>query len=109
MHNLEGFLLLLLVWSLAIAGIVLNSISPTKYKAFLIPLYLLMGWIGVLAAYPFIKASPPNQVLLILTGGILYTIGVLFLKFKKLPLNHTVWHLFVMGASLCHFLAIYNL
>lgn len=109
LHGWISWSLLLLVWSLAIFGVVFNSIFSEKYKMLFVPLYLLMGWIGVFIVNPLLKTSSIQDVWLLIIGGIFYTAGIVFFAWNKLPFNHTIWHLFVMGGSVCHFLIICNL
>ncbi len=109
LHGWISWSLLLLVWSLAIFGVVFNSIFSEKYKMLFVPLYLLMGWIGIFIVNPLLKASSIQDVWLFIIGGLFYTAGIVFFAWKKLPFNHTIWHLFVIGGSVCHFLIICNL
>jgi hemolysin III len=68
--------------------------------------YLLMGWLMVVGFKEMQLSVPPGGVALIIAGGITYTVGVVFFAWRKLPYNHAIWHLFVMGGSICHFLAM---
>ncbi|HEY0945197.1 MAG TPA: hemolysin III family protein, partial [Opitutaceae bacterium] len=68
--------------------------------------YLGMGWLVLLAVRPLLAALPPLGFQLLLAGGLLYTGGTVFYLWEKLRYHHAVWHLFVLGGSICHFLAV---
>jgi len=65
-----------------------------------------MGWLVVIAIKPVIALIPLGGLIWILAGGLSYTVGVLFFAWEKLPFNHTIWHLFVLGGSVCHYFAV---
>lgn len=102
-----GWSLFGVVWSLAAAGIVFKSFHVKRFKAFSNIVYLAMGWLVVVAIQPMIKALPFEAIAWLLAGGLLYSSGVLFYAYEKLPFGHAVWHLFVLGGSLCHFFSIF--
>jgi hemolysin III len=70
-------------------------------------LYLLMGWLVVLAVRPIYQQLPRAALYWLLAGGLAYTGGVVFYLRKSLPFNHAIWHLFVFAGSLCHYAAIF--
>jgi hemolysin III len=98
-----GWTLLALVWGLAILGIVLQVTVPSWAKRISVPLYLVMGWLGVVAAEPLARSVHPDGLALLILGGVTYTLGVIFYAWRRLPYNHAVWHVFVMVGSVCHF------
>jgi hemolysin III len=98
-----GWTLLALVWTLAILGIVLQVTVPSWARRFSVPLYLAMGWLGVLVAEPLARSVHPDGLALLVLGGVTYTLGVIFYAWQRLPYNHAVWHIFVMAGSVCHF------
>ena len=111
-----GWFLLGLVWTIAIAGILIKAFWITCPKGFSSLLYLAMGWICVLAFTRIIQALPPAAFGWLLAGGIIYTIGGIIYALK-LPLfnsrhkyfgSHEIFHLFVMGGSLCHYIMMYE-
>jgi hemolysin III len=69
-------------------------------------LYLLMGWLAVVAAKPILLHIPLPGIILILAGGIAYTSGLAFFASKRLRYAHFIWHLFVVAGTTCHFLAV---
>ncbi|MFZ5943097.1 MAG: PAQR family membrane homeostasis protein TrhA [Bacillota bacterium] len=106
MRGVWGWVLFGLVWSLAIFGIILKIISLEKMKYFSLGLYILMGWLIVVAVKPMLAVAPAGLFMWLLAGGLIYTLGVIFYVWKKLPYNHGIWHLFVLGGSVTHFLGI---
>jgi hemolysin III len=69
-------------------------------------MYLSMGWLAVVAIKPLLERLPAGGVWLLVSGGLAYTVGTIFYGMKKVPYTHAVWHLFVLGGSICHFLAV---
>ncbi len=102
-----GWSLFGVVWSLAVFGIVFKLFHVKRFKVFSNIIYLAMGWLVVIAIQPMIKALPLGAIAWLLAGGLLYSSGVLFYANEKLPFSHAVWHLFVLGGSLCHFISIF--
>ncbi len=109
LRGVFGWILLALVWSVAIAGMTVYAIFFERIKTITVIVYLLLGWLIVIAIKPLHNALSPNIITLLVTGGVLYTTGMIFYNWKKLPFSHTIWHLFVLGGSICHFIAIYKL
>ena len=93
---------------MAIAGILLEVFFMDRFRALTVGTYVGMGWLAVIAVKPLLQALPLPALLWILVGGLSYTGGVTFYLWRKLPYNHAVWHLFVLGGSVCHFLAIFR-
>ena len=93
------------IWGLAILGIALETIFRGRLRHIELPLYLVMGWGIVAAARPMLRALPTAGIALLLSGGVLYTLGVVFFLWKR-PYHHTVWHILVLGGSICHFFAV---
>ena len=84
-------------------GIVLNSINIKKFTKISMVLYVLMGWLVVIAFGKILKTVSPKGIVLLVSGGICYTIGIIFYKMKKTKFMHSVWHLFVLGGSVLHY------
>jgi hemolysin III len=93
------------VWTLAVAGVVFQSLLIGRLPALSTTVYVLMGWVVVIAARPLIHALPWGGLLWMLAGGLAYTLGVYFFA-SKTKFAHMVWHLFVIAGSLCHFFAV---
>jgi hemolysin III len=100
------WLMLSTVWTLALAGIALRWVYGERYAWFRISLYLAMGWLSVVWAGPIVSALGWDGSGLLAAGGVAYTAGVLFYAWEKLPFNHAIWHMFVIGGSAAHVLAI---
>lgn len=101
-----GWTLFGVVWSLALLGIAFKTVFIGKYEKLATAAYVLMGWLVVIAFKQMLVTVPPGGVLWLVIGGVVYTLGVIFYAWEKLPYNHAIWHLFVLGGSACHFFAI---
>ncbi len=105
----KGLLILIIVWSLAIVGILLDLFIKRRIEWLQLAIYLIMGWM-VMLDFSALKAALPTAGLYWLTiGGIAYTAGIVFyiLDDKNLLRHaHGIWHLFVLAGSICHFIAV---
>ncbi len=106
MERAWGWALFAIVWMLAVAGIVAKTTVGFRYPRLSVALYLCMGWIAVIAIKPMMSALSTPELAWILAGGILYTAGVPFYVWKTRRYTHAVWHLFVLGGVVCHFVAV---
>ena len=105
--NPLGIILFSIIWSIAILGIVLNAINLKKYRVISAISYLVLGWVIIFAYNPLVDSIPWGGVLLLIAGGIVYTLGAIFYGFgKKVRYFHSVFHIFVLVASILHFLSI---
>ncbi|QBL09134.1 hemolysin III family protein [Rheinheimera sp. D18] len=102
-----GIALFALIWSVALVGVILELATKLKYKKLSLSLYLGMGWLVVLAIKPMLDNVEIGGLLLLLAGGLSYSVGVIFYAWKKLYLHHVIWHLFVLAGSILHFFAVY--
>jgi hemolysin III len=102
-----GAVLMVVIWSLAVAGIVFKVFFLHRFHNFSLALYLGMGWLAVLASYQLLANLPRTGIALLLGGGILYSLGTIFYKSERIPFNHAIWHMFVLVGCVCHFLALY--
>lgn len=87
------------VWTAALAGTALKVVAPDRYRMTALTLYLGMGWCGVLAGQGMIASLSPSGFHLIVAGGLLYTLGVVFFLWEMLPFHNTIWHVLVLVAS----------
>ena len=101
-----GFWLLIGIWSAAATGFFGKMFAPDKWERASIALYLLMGWAFVLAAGPISASLTQATLVLILVGGGLYTIGVVFHLWERLPYQNAIWHVFVLAASFVFYSAM---
>ena len=98
-----GWTLFGLIWALAIGGIFFKAFHFGKFRALSVISYVMMGWLIVIALKPMLQAIPAGMFLWIIIGGACYTFGIIFYAVKKIPFNHAIWHLFVLGGSISHF------
>ena len=97
------------VWALALFGIVLDTLGTRGARTVSLVIYLLMGWLIVVALKPLLQALPTTGTVWLLLGGVFYTSGVFFYVLdEKVTYFHGIWHLFVMAGSLSHYVAIFN-
>lgn len=108
----KAWVIFSIVWAIAVFGIVLYAFFKNKFKVLNIVSYIVMGWVVVIAIPEIIQFFKINDAMagfyLLLAGGLSYTLGVIFyaLQTKNLRYFHTIWHLFVLGGSICHFLSV---
>jgi hemolysin III len=98
-----GWTLFGLTWGFALFGIGLEVFFLDRYRWLTLCSYLGMGWMAVIAIKPLVTTLPFGALLWLVAGGLCYTGGVTFYLWKRLPFSHAVWHLFVLGGSICHF------
>ena len=101
-----GWTLLAIVWLLAIAGIVVKALPRTRHSWISMVLYLVMGWLALVAIKPIWELVPAPGILLILAGGLAYTGGLAFFAARTLRYSHFIWHLFVIAGTTFHFFAV---
>ncbi len=101
-----GWTLFGIVWFLAVLGIVVKAVMRGKREAWWsTALYLVMGWLVVIAIRPLIAALPPEGLAWLVAGGLCYTLGIVFFAWQRLRFNHAIWHGFVIAGSACHVVA----
>ena len=105
MRGNRGWLVFALIWGLAAAGVIVKSVFRRIPSLVSDVLYLPMGWLIVFAFRPLSESTSPGFVTWMLIGGICYTAGVVFYAWRRLPFNHVIWHLFVLGGSFSFFFA----
>lgn len=101
-----GWTLFGLVWSIALAGVVLKSIHGVRYPRLSLSLYVGMGWLVLIAIKPLWENLARPGLLWLAGGGIAYTVGVVFYANKGWRFGHFAWHLFVLTGTACHYFAI---
>jgi hemolysin III len=101
------WIIISVIWSAALAGIILKLFWFRRFKVFSLVLYALMGWMIIVALKPLIENVNSLSLFYMAAGGIFYTVGILFYTWKSLKFNHSIWHLFVLGGSICHFFMVY--
>lgn len=102
----QGIGLMAGLWGAALAGVTLKVLAPHRFRWLGLALYLGMGWAGVIAGRALMAALPTPVIVLMITGGVLYTLGVIFYLWDRLPYHNTIWHVFVLVASLVFYAAV---
>lgn len=102
-----GWTLFGIVWGCAFMGIILKLFFVKKFVILSTFFYILMGWMIVIAWKPLTEALHTNGIILLVTGGIIYTLGSVFYVWKRVPYHHVIWHVFVLAGSIFHFFAIF--
>ena len=101
-----GWSLFGVIWTLAVAGIVLRLLLHGRLHGLVVSLYVAMGWAIVVAVKPLLAHVAPGGLALLAAGGVAYTAGVGFYKWRRLPFHHAIWHGFVLLGSALHFFAV---
>lgn len=101
-----GWALFGIVWGLAALGAALEATAKQGPKALSLTLYIGLGWMVAIAVKPLLENVPHGGLILLLLGGLCYTVGVVFFSWRRLPYHHAVWHVFVLSGSVCHFFAV---
>ncbi len=94
------------VWSIAILGMIFELFTRQRFKRVSLGLYLGLGWLALVAIKPMLETVGLGGILLLVSGGLFYSLGVVFYVWDRLAFNHAVWHLFVLFGSACHFFAV---
>lgn len=101
-----GWSLFVAIWTLGIAGIILRLFLKGRLHGLVVALYVAMGWAVVVAIQPMLTRVGSGGLALLAAGGLAYTGGVVFYKWRRLPYNHAIWHGFVLAGSILHFFAV---
>ena len=108
-----AIVIFVLIWILALSGIVMNIIAFTtgkedKINRAAMTIYMAMGWISILLIYQIYKYIGMSYIIFLLLGGLFYTIGAVFYSIKKIPYNHAIWHIFILVAAFVMFYGNYK-
>ena len=101
-----GVALLSAVWIVALCGVAMKLTFPGRFERLSIVLYLMLGWAMLPVMGPVIDALSGASLVLLLVGGVLYSLGVVFHLWHRLPYHNAVWHAFVLAAAICHYIAV---
>jgi hemolysin III len=107
LSNSLGWTLFWTVWGIAGFGTILKIFFTGKFEIFSTLLYLVMGWLIIFDFENLSSIIGKDGIMWLFAGGSFYTIGILFYAIKKIPYNHVIWHLFVLGGAICHFFMIF--
>ncbi len=107
LHGWVGWTIFGIAWGAALTGIILKIFFLGRHKTLSVAMYILMGWIIVIAVKPLIQNMSPTGLSWLLAGGISYTVGAVLYSLKGLKYNHAVFHIFVLVGTVCHFITVY--
>ncbi|MBF8149637.1 hemolysin III family protein [Winogradskyella sp. F6397] len=102
-----GWPLFWTVWGIAAFGVIIKLFFTGRFEVISTLLYLVMGWLIIFDFSNVSEALGPNGILWLFAGGMSYTVGIIFYAIQRIPFNHVIWHLFVLGGAICHFFMIY--
>ena len=99
--------LMVVIWLLAVCGILYKIVFISRFEKLSLATYLTMGWLSLVVIYQLVITIPLGGVVLLVVGGVIYSLGVIFYALDRIPFNHAIWHGFVLAGCISHFLAIY--
>ncbi|MGB7055713.1 MAG: hemolysin III family protein [bacterium] len=106
LRGVWGWILFGIIWALAVSGIVFKALCIDRFRKLSVLIYILMGWLCLIAVRQMVVRIPLGGLIGLTAGGVLYTAGVVFYAWRKLKFSHAIWHLFVLGGSICHYFSI---
>lgn len=106
LRNPFGNMLLIILWSLTLLGILFKILFTGRFEIISVLIYLAMGWILLVGGKRFFTALPSDVLTFIFIGGALYSIGIIFYLWEGFKWHHAVWHLLVLAAAVCHYVAV---
>ena len=101
-----GWTLLAIVWGLAVLGVSFKALFIHRFQKLSVLAYIMMGWLCVVAFKEMLENIPMDGLIWLGVGGAAYTVGVIFYALRKIPYMHAIWHIFVLGGSICHYFAV---
>jgi hemolysin III len=101
-----GWSLFGVIWGLALGGIAFKLFWVDRFPRISTAVYIFMGWLVVLAAGPLVRSLDPAVLAWLVAGGVTYTVGTVFYHSERIPFAHAIWHIFVLGGSVCHAVAV---
>ena len=107
LNGTVGWVLFGITWGLALGGVVLKMFFTGRYDKLSTILYVAMGWMVIFAVKPMINNLDTVSLWYLLAGGISYTVGAVLYSLPNLRFNHAIFHVFVLGGTICHFFAVY--
>lgn len=102
----KGWPLFWTVWGVAAFGVFLKLFFTGRFEVFSTLLYLVMGWLIVFDFSALVDSMDSGGLILLMAGGLAYTVGIVFYAIKRIPFNHVIWHMFVLAGAICHYLMI---
>lgn len=101
-----GWILFGIIWGIALTGIVLKVFFVKRFIILSTVAYIVMGWLITTVWNSLVEGIHENGLILLVAGGIVYTVGAVFYVWKQIPYHHVIWHIFVLVGSICHFFAV---
>lgn len=101
-----GWTLFGIIWGIALFGVIFKAFFTKKFLFMSTIFYIAMGWLIVIAWQPLMTAIPTGGIVLLVAGGLMYTLGTLFYVWRGFPYHHAIWHLFVLAGSILHFFMV---
>lgn len=102
-----GYTMTAIIWSLALFGVFFKLFYRHRFPKLSLFTYIAMGWLIIVASTEMVAKVPTGGLVLLAAGGLVYTLGTIFYVWERIPYNHAIWHMFVLGGAVCHFLAVY--
>ncbi|WP_436517471.1 PAQR family membrane homeostasis protein TrhA [Ekhidna sp. To15] len=96
------------IWGVGLSGVILKIFFTGKFDKLSTAMYVLMGWIAIFAIKPLLSSMPVEGLLWLLAGGVFYTVGAVLYSIRSIPMNHAIFHIFVLLGSFSHYMMIYN-
>ena len=106
LRGFTGWVLFGILWGLAAIGIVFDSVMLEKFRKIEMFLYIGMGWCIVVASESLVSSLERGGLIFLFTGGVLYTVGIIFYALKKIKYMHSIWHIFVLAGSIMHYFSV---
>ena len=107
LRGTTGWILFVIIWLLAVTGIIFKLLFRHRFKKLSLLTYVAMGWLALFVGQELTQRLSAGGMAWLIAGGLAYTLGVIFYVWKKLPYNHAIWHLFVLAGSICHYTTIF--
>jgi hemolysin III len=102
-----GWSLFAVEWALALLGIFLNVLGFKSLRKIELAAYIMMGWVIIVGCVPLVRSVPTESIILLIAGGVAYTLGTIWYRRKDIRFTHAVWHIFVLIGTVCHWFAIW--
>lgn len=109
LRNNGGVDLFFLVWGIATIGILMKIFAFNRFQLASLFAYLAMGWLVMFSFSTFMQTISMTSIIFLILGGLSYSLGTIFFMWEKLPYNHAIWHLFVLGGSVFHYMSIFDI
>jgi len=109
LHGAWGWSLFGVEWFLAFLGIFLNILDFKALRKIELAAYIMMGWVIIIGCVPLVRSVPTESIILLIAGGVAYTIGTFWYRRKNVRFTHAVWHIFVLIGTVCHWFSIWYL